>query len=94
MLQLESGLGLPPWDVLNQGISDHTSLSFGTANVVVALIVLVVVWALGARDRSGTVANAVLIGLMVDGLTAIDAIDASRARRSRPASSLMVAGVL
>ena len=25
-----------PWDVLNQGVSEHTSLSFGTANVVIA----------------------------------------------------------
>ena len=37
---LESGLGLSPWDALNQGISEQTPLSFGTANVVVALGVL------------------------------------------------------
>ena len=30
----ESELGLSPWDVLNQGISEHTRLSFGTANIV------------------------------------------------------------
>ena len=35
VLQLQSELGLSPWDVLNQGISDRTSLSFGTANIVV-----------------------------------------------------------
>jgi len=40
VLQLESELGLGPWDVLNQGISEQTPLSFGTANVVVALVVL------------------------------------------------------
>jgi uncharacterized membrane protein YczE len=75
VLLLESGLGLSPWDVLNQGISEHTPLSFGTANVAVALLVLVVAWLLGARIGPGTVANAVLIGLFVDGLLAIDAVE-------------------
>ena len=73
---LESELGLSPWDVLAQGISDKTPLSFGTANIVVAVAVLGVAWALGARIGPGTVANAILIGLFVDALVAIDAIDA------------------
>ena len=59
MLLLESELGLSPWDVLNQGISEHTPLSFGTANIVVALVVLVVAWLLGATVGPGTVANAI-----------------------------------
>jgi uncharacterized membrane protein YczE len=59
---LEARLGLPPWDVLHQGIARHTALSFGAANEVVGLIVLTVAWALGARIWIGTVANAVLIG--------------------------------
>jgi uncharacterized membrane protein YczE len=75
VLLLESGLGLSPWDVLNQGISEHTPLSFGTANVAVALVVLGAAWLLGARIGPGTVANAVLIGLFVDGLLAVEAVD-------------------
>jgi uncharacterized membrane protein YczE len=62
---LESRLGLPPWDVLHQGIADNTALSFGLANEVVAVAVLFVAWALGSRPGPGTVANAVLIGLFV-----------------------------
>ena len=76
VLLLESELGLSPWDVLNQGVSQHTSLSFGTANIVIAVFVLVLARALGARIGPGTVANAILIGLMVDGLLAIDAVAA------------------
>jgi uncharacterized membrane protein YczE len=72
VLILESRLGLPPWDVLNQGISRNTPLSFGTANVAVALVVLVVAGLLGARIGPGTVANAILIGLFVDLLLRID----------------------
>ena len=94
VLLLESELGLSPWDVLNQGISEHTSLSFGTANIVVALIVLVLAAALGARIGPGTIANAVLIGLMVDGLLAIEAIDTLSEASLAVRIGLMVAGVL
>jgi len=94
VLLLESGLGLAPWDVLNQGISEHTPLSFGTANVVVALAVLLVAWALGARIGPGTVANAVLIGLMVDALLALDAIDSLSEAGLAARIVMMISGVL
>ena len=55
---LQAGLGLPPWDVLHQGIADQTPLSFGDANLVVSLVVLVVAGArCGARIGLGTVAE-------------------------------------
>jgi uncharacterized membrane protein YczE len=73
--QLESGLGLSPWDVLHQGIAEHTPLSFGAANVVVGLIVLAVAWALGAKIGFATIANSVLVGLFVQLLTSIDVVD-------------------
>jgi uncharacterized membrane protein YczE len=62
---LESRLGLPPWDVLHQGIANHTPLSFGIANEAVAVVVLFLAWVLGSRPGPGTVANAALIGLFV-----------------------------
>jgi len=65
---LESRLGLPPWDVLHQGIAKRTPLSFGLANEVVALVVLLVVWRLGSRLGPGTIANAALIGVFVAAL--------------------------
>ena len=71
---LESKLGLPPWDVLHQGIAKHTLLSFGTANVVVGLAVLVLAAVLGARIGLGTVANAILVGVFVIALLAIGAV--------------------
>jgi uncharacterized membrane protein YczE len=94
VLLLESGLGLSPWDVLNQGVSEHTSLSFGTANIAVAIVVLVLARALGARIGPGTVANAVLIGLMVDGLLSIDAVGSLSESPLAARAVLMVAGVL
>jgi uncharacterized membrane protein YczE len=62
---LEARLGLPPWDVLHQGIARKTPLSFGAANEVVGVIVLILAGALGARVWIGTVANAVLVGLFI-----------------------------
>ena len=93
VLLLESGLGLSPWDVLAQGVSEQTSISFGTANVVIAVAVLVAAWALGARIGPGTVANAVLIGLTVDVLLAIPAIEALSSSPLGVRIVLMAAGI-
>jgi len=59
---LESRLGLSPWDVLHQGLANHTPLSFGTANVAVGVVVLALAWALGSPLGIGTFANALLSG--------------------------------
>lgn len=74
VMLLESGLGLSPWDVLNQGVSERTPLTFGQANIAIAFAVLVVARLLGARIGPGTVANAVLIGLFVDALLGLERI--------------------
>ena len=74
VLILESRLGLAPWDVLNQGIARNTPLSFGMANVAVAVLVLFAAWSLGGRPGVGTVANALLVGSFIQGLTSIPAL--------------------
>ena len=71
---LESGLGLPPWDVLHQGVAEQLDVSFGVANLLVSLAVLVLVWALRAHIGIGTVLNAALTGTFVILLTAVDAV--------------------
>jgi uncharacterized membrane protein YczE len=73
---LESELGLPPWDVLHQGLAEQTGLSFGAANLVVSVVVLAGAWLLRARIGLGTLLNALLIGTFVIGLTALEAVDA------------------
>jgi uncharacterized membrane protein YczE len=94
VMLLESGLGLSPWDVLNQGISDQTGLSFGTANIAVALVVLAIAWALGAEIGPGTIANAVLIGVFVDLLLGVDAVDGLSEEALGIRVALMLGGVL
>jgi uncharacterized membrane protein YczE len=92
VLQLQSDLGLSPWDVLNQGISERTPLSFGTANIVVDAVGHVIAWALGATIGIGTVANAVLIGLFVDGLLRLCPIRRSSGLRLAGGVALLGAG--
>ncbi len=75
VLQLESRLGLSPWDTLHQGIAKHTPLSFGMASVCVSVVVLLLAWCLGALIGIGTVANAVLVGSFIQALTAIGPVD-------------------
>jgi uncharacterized membrane protein YczE len=90
---LESRLGLPPWDVLHQGIARHTPLSFGVANEAVALVVLVLAWALGSRPGPGTVANAVLIGLFVALVQPLGAVEALSRWPLGARAGLLVAGL-
>src|SRR5207247_2052458 len=66
VLTLESRLGLSPWDVLNQGIARNTPLSFGEANILVALGALVAGWLLGGTVGVGTLAFAILVGPAVE----------------------------
>lgn len=74
VLFLESELGLPPWDVLHQGVAEQSGRSFGVANLAVSLGVLVLVWRLGAHIGLGTLLNALLIGTFVLLLAPIDVV--------------------
>jgi uncharacterized membrane protein YczE len=91
---LEARLGLPPWDVLHQGIARNTPLSFGAANEVVGLIVLTTAWALGARVWIGTFSNAVLIGLFIILLQPLHALQALGDWPLVPRIGLLVVGLI
>lgn len=73
---LESGLGLPPWDVLHQGIAEHSPLTLGTAGIVAGVVILVVAWAIGAPPGFGTVANTIVIGAGIDIMAALEPVRA------------------
>lgn len=65
-LMVQSGLGLPPWDVLHQGIANHTGLSIGTVSIFAGAAVLLLWLPLRERPGLGTVSNVVLVGLAMD----------------------------
>jgi uncharacterized membrane protein YczE len=94
VLMLESGLGLPPWDVLHQGIARHTPLTLGVASIAVGVVILAVAWIAGQPPGLGTVANAVVIGAAIDLLGAIDAIDRLSEAGLPARIAMLAAGVL
>jgi uncharacterized membrane protein YczE len=66
VLGLRSGLGVSPWDVLHDGLGDVSPLSFGTATIVVGVLLVLVTRLAGVRPGPGTVTNMVAIGLFAD----------------------------
>lgn len=91
---LESGLGLPPWDVFHMGIAAHTPLSLGTASVVVGLVIVVIAWVAGAPPGFGTIANAVVIGLSIDVLDSLGPVERLSEATLLVRVGLVAAGVL
>lgn len=65
-LLVRGALGVLPWDVLHQGLALHLPLSFGQVIIVTSLVVLLLWLPLRQPPGLGTVANAVVIGLVVD----------------------------
>jgi uncharacterized membrane protein YczE len=59
-------LGLDPWDVLHQGLARTFGLAIGTWAIIVSVIVLLAWWPLRQRPGAGTVANALVVGLVID----------------------------
>ncbi|GAA2265470.1 membrane protein [Streptomyces amakusaensis] len=70
-LLLRSGLGLEPWNVLNEGLSERTGLTIGTMSIIVGAAVLLLWIPLRQRPGLGTVSNVVVIGLVMDGTLAL-----------------------
>jgi uncharacterized membrane protein YczE len=65
-LMIRSGLGLDPWDVLHEALSELSGLTFGTVTAVVGALVLLCWIPLRQRPGIGTVANIFVIAVAVD----------------------------
>ncbi len=65
-LMLQSGLGVPPWDVLHQGLSRQFGLTVGIWSIIVSLAVLVLWLPLRQPYGLGTLLNALIIGVVID----------------------------
>lgn len=94
VFMLESRLGLPPWDVFHMGIAEHTPLQLGTVSILVGLVIMAVSWAAGNPPGFGTVANAIVIGVSIDALQSIPAIDDLSSSSLAVRVVLLASGVL
>jgi uncharacterized membrane protein YczE len=63
---VRADLGLDPWNVLHQGISRRSGLSLGDVTIVSAVVVLLGFIPLRQRVGLGTVANALVVGPVLD----------------------------
>jgi uncharacterized membrane protein YczE len=63
---LSAGLGVDSWDVFHQGLSQRTGISFGWVVNGVSVLVLLAWIPLRQRPGLGTVANALVVGLVAD----------------------------
>jgi uncharacterized membrane protein YczE len=65
-LMVRAELGLGPWDVLHQGLSDRTGIPIGSVAILVGLVVLLAWVPLRQRLGVGTVLNVLIIGAVID----------------------------
>jgi uncharacterized membrane protein YczE len=65
-LLVRSGLGLGPWDVMHQGITNRTGVPIGTVGIGVGVVLLAAFPPLRERIGIGTIANTLVIGVVID----------------------------
>lgn len=70
-LLVKAGLGLEPWNVLHQGLSELTGLSMGVVLTIVGATVLLLWIPLRQRPGLGTVSNVLVIGFAMDATLAV-----------------------
>ena len=65
-MMVHASIGLAPWDVLAQGISRQTGLTFGQSTIAVSVMVLFAWIPLKVKPGIGSILNAVLLGVFAD----------------------------
>jgi uncharacterized membrane protein YczE len=65
-LIVRAAIGVAPWDVLTQGIDNHTHLGFGLITVLMSGVVLLLWIPIRQKLGIGTVLNALLVGPSAD----------------------------
>jgi uncharacterized membrane protein YczE len=70
-LMTRAGLGLDPWDVLHEGFTKRTGLTFGMITAIASAFVLLLWIPLRQRPGIGTVLNVIVISVTVDLVRAV-----------------------
>jgi uncharacterized membrane protein YczE len=87
---LQSRLGVPPWDVLHQGLARRFGLTVGAWSIIVSVAVLLLWLPLRQPYGLGTLLNAIIIGVVIDLTGAIIPV----AEVTGVAWAMMLAGVV
>lgn len=73
-LTIQANIGVAPWDVLNQGISRRTSISYGNVMVLVSLTVIILDVLLKEPIGMGMLLDTVIVGKTVDLMNRLDLV--------------------
>ena len=71
---LNSNMGLPPWDVLHQGISKVAGITIGQASIGIGIIIVLLDVFLGQPIGIGSVINFIFVGIFMDLIVYLDFI--------------------
>lgn len=63
---INANLGLSPWDVFHQGISQIAGITMGQASIITGILIVILDWVLGERVGLGTICNMLFIGIFMD----------------------------
>lgn len=66
VFMLNSNLGLSPWDVFHEGLSNISGMTIGQANIIVSLCVIILGILLGQKLGIGTILNILIVGKFID----------------------------
>lgn len=66
VLTINANLGLSPWQVFHQGVSNHIGITMGQASMIVGFIFVILDWLLGEKLGLGTICNMFFIGVFMD----------------------------
>ena len=64
-------VGLEPWSVLQEGMSNTMGITYGTASILVGAVIIAVSLLCGEPIGLGTVLNIVLCAVFIDGIQAM-----------------------
>jgi uncharacterized membrane protein YczE len=70
-LMVQADLGLAPWDVLHQGVSERSGIAIGTVTILTGAVVLLLWIPIREHPGLGTLLNVLVIGLVVDATLAV-----------------------
>jgi uncharacterized membrane protein YczE len=65
-LMLRGAIGVPPWEVLSQGLVKQTGLPFGVLTNIIGALVLLLWIPIRQKPGVGTIANVLLIGPAIE----------------------------
>ena len=66
VITIKANIGYAPWDVFHAGLAHTLGISIGLASIITGVVMIAIVTLAGEKIGLGTIANIVVIGLLID----------------------------